>query len=210
MMRSSFSLTVLAMLAVLNLLCGCGKPRIDLAVASQANVNPDHTGRPSPVIVKIYEMRSDLAFSQSDFYPLFESPVQVLGAELLAADEMVLLPGEARRITYDPVKETRFLGVLAGFRQMERAKWKIVTPVDSEKPNTVGIELRDVTVELIPRGEVSGWDPAVAVKNFNNPSGEPTSASEESEVEAPRLRRKKNLQSTDIRHSRLGQRDKGR
>ncbi len=183
-MRSPFSLTVLTLLVVLTLLCGCVKPRIDLAVASQANINPDHTGRPSPVIVKVYEMRSDLAFSQSDFHPLFESPVQVLGAELLAADEMVLVPGEARRITYDPVSEARFLGVLAGFRQMERAKWKIVTPVDAEKVNKVGIELRDVTVELIPQGEVSGWDPAEAVKEFNNPSGDSASAGEGGKGEA--------------------------
>lgn len=174
-----------AVLITSSLLCGCGKPSIELAVASQANVNPDHTGRPSPVIVKIYEMRSDLAFSQSDFGPLFESPVQVLGADLLAADEQLLVPGEARRITYEPVEGTRFMGVVAGFRQVDRAAWKIVAPVDCEASNIVGIELRDVTVSLVPDDDVPNWDPVEAVRDFHNPTPEPSPAGEEVEMVSP-------------------------
>jgi type VI secretion system protein VasD len=170
---------VLFMLSVLGFLGGCAKPRIDLAVASQLNSNPDHTGRPSPVIVKVYELRSDLAFSQSDFRPLFETPVQVLGADLLAADELVLVPGEARRITYEPVEGTRFLGLLAGFRQMERAKWKVVSSIDFERVNTVGIEIRDATLMLIPGEEALDWDPLQAVYKFHNPTGEDTAAMDE-------------------------------
>ena len=162
---------VFFMLAVPCFLGGCVKPRIDLAVASQINANPDHTGRPSPVIVKVYELRSDLAFSQSDFHPLFETPVQVLGADLLAADELVLVPGEARRISYEPVEGTRFLGLLAGFRQMERAQWKVVSSVNFEGVNTVGIELRDATLMLIPDKDARDWDPLQAVYKFHNPTG---------------------------------------
>lgn len=170
---------VLFMLSVLSFLGGCAKPRIDLAVASQLNSNPDHTGRPSPVIVKVYELRSDLAFSQSDFRPLFETPVQVLGADLLAADELVLVPGEARRITYEPVEGTRFLGLLAGFRQMERANWKVVSSIDFERVNTVGIEIRDATLMLIPDEEALDWDPLQAVYKFHNPTGEDAAATDE-------------------------------
>ena len=161
---------VFTALTALSLMCGCSTPRIELAVASQSNVNPDHTGRPSPVIVKIYEMRSDLAFSHSDFRPLFESPVQILGSDLLAVDEMVLVPGEARRITYEPVQGTCFMGVLAGFRQLERARWRTVVPIDCEGENAVGIEISDATISLIPDDEVSGWDPAQAVRDFHNPT----------------------------------------
>lgn len=161
---------VLSVLALLALVGGCATPRIDLAVASQTNVNPDLTGRPSPVIVKIYEMRSDLAFNQSDFLPLFETPVQVLGADLLAADELVLVPGEARRIAYAPVPGVRFLGVLAGFRQMERAKWKVVSVVDCEGENAVGVEVRDVSLLLVPPEEAQDWDPVQAITDFHNPT----------------------------------------
>lgn len=160
------STLLMIFLATLTLSGGCSTPRIDLVVASHSNVNPDHSGRPSPVIVKVYEMRSDLAFKQSDFIPLFMTPVQVLGADLLAVDELVLVPGEARRITYEPAEHTRFVGVIAGFRQMERAEWRAVTTIDSGTENTVAFELGDATLSLVSADKAADWDPAEAVKSF--------------------------------------------
>ena len=80
-------------------LAGCSSPpRIDLALASQPNINPDHSGRPSPVIVKTFELRTDLNFKQADFQSLFDRPVQVLGADLVAA-----APGDgAARVAPSP------------------------------------------------------------------------------------------------------------
>ena len=105
------AITLFALIAT-SLLCGCGKPSIDLAVASQTNVNPDHTGRPSPVIVP---------------------------------------------------------------------------PIDCEDSKAVGIELRDVTVALIPDEDVSDWDPLEAVKEFHNPVGETSPSGEEADQAASSL-----------------------
>lgn len=145
MKRRLLCVGALALLAVLAL-TGCSKPRITLEVASQPNVNPDNSGRPSPVIVKMYEMRGDLAFRQGDFQTLFLEPMKALGADLVAADELTFVPGEARTVVYAPMPETRFVGVLAGFRQMERATWRAVVPVDPEKKNFVRLELNDTAV----------------------------------------------------------------
>ncbi len=61
---------------------GCSTARVELAVAGQPNVNPDYYGRPSPVVVKMYELRHDLTFNQADFRSLFDNPLQVPGADL--------------------------------------------------------------------------------------------------------------------------------
>lgn len=148
------------------LLAGCSKPRIELAVASQPNVNPDNSGRPSPVIVKMFELRNDLAFKQSDFHSLFNQPMQALGSDLIAADELVFIPGEARVVRYLPTEQTRFIGIMAGFRQMDRSLWRVIRPVDPEETNLVAFELNDVTILLIPDKEVDDWDPEVAVKAY--------------------------------------------
>lgn len=144
-------------------LCACGKPRIDLAVASQPNVNPDHSGRPSPVIVKMYELRGDLAFKQSDFQTLFANPMQALGPDLVAADEVVFVPSEAKTISYEPMAETRFVGIVAGFRQMDRAHWRIIVPVDPERKNRIPLELNDVFITLIGQ-ERTDWTPEDSVR----------------------------------------------
>jgi type VI secretion system protein VasD len=147
-------------------LAGCSSPRIDLAVASQPNVNPDISNRPSPVIVKTFELRSELNFKQNDFQSLFERPVQTLGADLVAADEMVLVPGEARKVAYHPNAETRFLGVVAGFRYLERAQWRVIKPIDAEEENYIALEFNDVSILTIADEEAKNWEPEEAVKNF--------------------------------------------
>lgn len=153
-------------LAGLGILNGCSKPSINLAVASQPNVNPDFTGRPSPVIVKMYELRNDAAFHAADFHPLFETPVQTLGADLIAADELVFTPGEARKIAYEPAGDTRYIGIVAGFRQLERGSWRVVKSVDALSKNTIAMELSDTSIILIPDKDAASWEPAQAVRTY--------------------------------------------
>lgn len=164
-------LPALALAALLASLCACSSPRITMEVASQPNVNPDNSGRPSPVIVKVYEMRGDLAFRQSDFQTLFEKPLQVLGASLVAADELTFVPGEARTVEYAPMRETRYVGVLAGFRQMERAKWRTVIPVDPEDTNVIRLELNDTS--MLSVDPAADWSPEESVRTYQERLKEP-------------------------------------
>jgi type VI secretion system protein VasD len=161
------------LLIVLLCLTGCGKARLDLNIASQPNVNPDNSGRPSPVVVKVYELRHSLAFKQADFLALFENPMPTLGANLIAADELVFVPGEARKISYKPSADTRFVGVVAGFRQMERAQWRVLKPVDPEEKNLLGLEFNDVSILVIPEDQVKNWDPEKTVQEFQQQSTTP-------------------------------------
>ena len=166
MNRIGSALVVILALFCMSLTAGCSKPRVELAVASQPNVNPDHSSRPSPVLVKIYELRNDLAFKQAEFTTLFDTPLQVLGADLIATDELVFIPGEARRVAYHPNPNTRFVGIVAGFRQMDRALWRVIKPVDPEEENWVAIELNDATILVVPDKEAEDWDPEKAVRQY--------------------------------------------
>lgn len=171
---------------VMFMFSGCSSPRITMEVASQPNVNPDSSGRPSPIIVKMYEMKSDMAFRQGDFQLLFMEPMKVLGSELVAVDELTFVPGEARTVEYIPMPETRYVGVLAGFRQMERAKWRTVVPVNSEEENTILLELNDTSMIVIDPDKE--WSSEESVRSYkdrignteeNNKSGQPLSPSSE-------------------------------
>lgn len=173
-MKTFRLVSLLAVLCLLMVPAGCSKPRIELAVASQPNVNPDHSGRPSPIIVKMYELRGDLSFKQSDFQSLFHEPVQTLGADLVAADELLFVPGEARRVAYEPMPETRFVGIVGGFRQMERAQWRAIAPVDPEKKNVVPLELNDVSLILVPADD--DWKPEERVRSYQARTQEPEKA----------------------------------
>ena len=144
-----FALLLTALTAICAL-TACSGGRAQLLVASQANVNPDFSGRPSPVVVKVYELRRGLAFRQADFQNLFDQPMQTLGADILAADELVFVPGEARSITYLPGPDARFLGIVAGFRQMDRARWRTLRPINADGKNLIALELNDASIIVIP------------------------------------------------------------
>ena len=63
-----FALLLMALTAICAL-TACSGGRAQLLVASQANES-DFSGRPSPVVVKVYELRRGLAFRQADFQNL--------------------------------------------------------------------------------------------------------------------------------------------
>jgi type VI secretion system protein VasD len=162
----NFRLLVPALFLALVCLAGCGGARLDLKVAAQPNLNPDVSERPSPVMVKVFELRNDLAFKQADFHSLFDRPMQALGADLLAADELVFVPGEARTVSYKPGKDARFLGVAAGFRQTDRARWRYIAPMDPEEDKVVALEFNDASIIPVSEDDAEDWEPEEAVRDF--------------------------------------------
>ena len=141
--------------AVLGGLGGCGsappkKPPtlVQAAITVAANVNPDAGGRPSPVVVRLLELKNLDAFQSADFFSLSERGKETIGAELLATDEMVLRPGEQRRFERPLQDDTRFVGVIAAFRDLDRARWRAAVPVRLNQTMTVTIDVgrREISI----------------------------------------------------------------
>jgi type VI secretion system (T6SS) VasD/EvfM/TssJ family lipoprotein len=84
-----------------------------------------------------------------DFVSLFEKEQAVLGAELVAREEFVLRPGEKRVLTKTLSADTRFIGVLAAFRDLERTRWHVTVPVVPGKKNEVSILLGETVVDAV-------------------------------------------------------------
>lgn len=182
MIRHSALLLCTVALCVLT---GCSRPRVELAVASQPNVNPDYSGRPSPVVVKVYELRNSMSFKQADFQTLFEHPMQAMGSDVVAADELIFVPGEARTIAYLPSMDSRFLGIVAGFRQMGRGYWRALRPIDALGENRIALELNDSSIILVPEAKTKEWDAEEAVKRYQ-PAPEPQPRSAPTRVPTPK------------------------
>lgn len=149
-------------------LAGCMRadPSIDLAVASQPNVNPDPHGRPSPVWVHFYQLKSDLAFREADFLSLTEKYNQTLAMDVVGMTERTFKPGEAFHDEIDSSPEALFLGIIAGFRQIERAQWRAVLPLNPKKKTPVRMELNDVVIRLVPEEEKKGWTPEKSLEDY--------------------------------------------
>jgi type VI secretion system protein VasD len=112
-----------------------------------ARLNPDTRARPSPVVVRVYELKAAAAFGSADFLSLQERDQATLGGDLVAREELVLRPGESRVISRPLASDTRFVGVVAAFRDLERARWRALVELAAGRDNTVGVVLDDATLQ---------------------------------------------------------------
>lgn len=102
---------------------------VAVALAATPSVNPDPQGRPSPVTVRVYELTEATAFGGVDLVPLWDGEAAALGAALIARHEHRLAPGGTAAATLVLRPQTRYLGVVAAFRDYRNSSWRAVVPV---------------------------------------------------------------------------------
>lgn len=95
-------------------------------VASE-QVNPDASGRSSPIVVRLFQLREDGAFATAEFFDLYGKEKEILGESLVSREEYVLAPGETRELEIPLNAQTRYLGVLAAYRDIRAAQWRALT-----------------------------------------------------------------------------------
>lgn len=94
-----------------------------------ANVNPDHQGRPSPIVVKIYHLKEVKTFQTSDFFSLYDEGKKVLGDDLIFVEERELQPGLNYYFSAHVAPNAQYVAVIAEFRDIEKSQWRVVTKV---------------------------------------------------------------------------------
>jgi type VI secretion system protein VasD len=97
------------------------------------DVNPDSAARPSPIVVRIYRLKSAAGFDGADYFSLDSKAQGTLGGELIGVDRMILRPGESRTVRYAGDLDARSVGVVAGYRALERNRWKLIVPLPAAK-----------------------------------------------------------------------------
>ncbi len=119
------------------LVVGCAsapKPaKINGKVEASASVNPSASQRPSPLMLRVYELKSATAFNAADFMSLYQRDQAELAADFVARDEMTLAPGESRPLAKTLSVETKFIGVVAAYRDLEHARWRAIAAVEPGK-----------------------------------------------------------------------------
>ncbi|HET9389310.1 MAG TPA: type VI secretion system lipoprotein TssJ [Steroidobacteraceae bacterium] len=147
-----------AMLALLLAACGqaaladpastSGATTLELTVVGGPALNPNSEGRPSPVVVRIFDLAAVGAFQAADYAGLFDHPGDALKREVLAQEELVLRPGDILERSRSLAPQVQALGIAAGFRDLEHAVWRLAVPLKAGRRNFVLIDLDRDTVRL--------------------------------------------------------------
>ncbi|WP_028239104.1 type VI secretion system lipoprotein TssJ [Stutzerimonas azotifigens] len=129
-------LSILALAAGLSLLAGCSAlspnselTKLDLTLAGSDRLNPDLNGRPSPIVVRLIELKHPVAFQNADFFSLYQRPKQALSPDMVIQEELELRPGEQRTLKLHVQEGSRYVGVLAAYRDLPETNWRLVIPL---------------------------------------------------------------------------------
>ena len=139
---------LLALTLALPALMACVTPppppptRVQVTVEASPDANPDNAGRPSPVVVRVYELAASSSFQDGDFFQLFEQPEATLGADLRGTSDIVVAPGGRETLSRELSPDTRYLGILANFRDIDQALWRdsVIVPANQTTPVVVRVE----------------------------------------------------------------------
>ncbi|WP_129525777.1 type VI secretion system lipoprotein TssJ [Achromobacter agilis] len=134
---------IVAGVAAAALLAGCSSTAkrvpVPYAIELRADpkVNQNASGRPSPVQVTIYELKSASIFESRDFFTLQGDAHAALGAELLNVDQVILRPGETKVVQYPGNAEARVIGVVAAYRDLEQSKWRLLVALPEAQDTNI-------------------------------------------------------------------------
>lgn len=132
----TFRTALLALCATL-LLSACfnKKPAVPepsqlaLSAVADEDLNPDSTGRASPLVIRIYALRALAEFEKADFFALYDKDEQLLAAELVKRDEIIIQPGKTITLDREFPPDVKFIAVIGAFRDVARAEWRASTAI---------------------------------------------------------------------------------
>jgi type VI secretion system protein VasD len=90
------------------------------------------------------------AFNSADFFSLYDHDKDVLAADLVVREEIQVEPGMEKKFTRKPGPDTKFIAVLAPYRDIDHAKWRATMDVRPNKTSEVELKLERLAVSLMP------------------------------------------------------------
>lgn len=134
-LKSTWALGLILGLASCAKVNGTGKTLgldtdLKLTVVTDADINPDANNRPSPVFVRMYELKSPMIFHQADFMSLFTKDKALLEADFVSKRDLKrFAPGDKREESFVLTPGTKFVALYAEFLQYQNANYKVIFPV---------------------------------------------------------------------------------
>ncbi|ADT70245.1 MAG: type VI secretion system protein VasD [Pseudoalteromonas tetraodonis] len=123
-------------------------PSTDLIINVSKNVNPDTSERPSPVVMKIFELSSRTIFDTQDFFSLYDTPEKILGPDLLKKDELELQPDSVQQYKMSLNRNTRYVGVVVAYRNIDQARWRAVIEVDPTGYDDINVNVEAIATYM--------------------------------------------------------------
>lgn len=129
--------------------------RLDFTAREELNTDAhEHHSSSQPVMIRIFQLRDKNAFEKAAYQQLTGDASGVLGSALLSEHDAILTPGGSVSLDQPLEKESRYVAVVALFRQPDLIKnsWRLLLTRAVLEPDTARlIELDGHTLKLVEK-----------------------------------------------------------
>jgi type VI secretion system protein VasD len=147
-----------ASLALLTgLLWACGSPPppppptvVEITFTSAQDVNPDASGRASPITLRYYQLAGSGTFAKADFFQIYDKEGAFLGADLLDRQELALVPGAVQKVAFEAKPGAKLIGFVAAFRDIDHALWRADAAIAPEQKTQLKVALERLKLSVMP------------------------------------------------------------
>ncbi len=132
--------------------------QIRASVRSSLDLNPDLKGKPSSLYAILYELKTPNAFNSSSFFELYDGEAADFENDIVRKEEIEIDPGNAFRLQRKLKPESRFIGILAAYRDIDNARWRALAKVEPGETTDLNIDFTRlaVTIQKAPPAPVKG------------------------------------------------------
>jgi type VI secretion system protein VasD len=77
-----------------------------------------------------------VAYETDDFFSLYQRPKEALSPDMVMLEVLELRPGEQREMKLSVQPGSRYVGVLAAYRDLPESNWRVVIPLQEQERNS--------------------------------------------------------------------------
>jgi type VI secretion system protein VasD len=122
--------------------------KFSFKIISSANQNPDHNGRPSPLVLRVYQLSDETLFKNSDFYDLYDDDTKILASSLKHKDEFSIPVGQTLINTLIVHPQAKYISILGGFQDLDNATAKLSLTIDPKNPEPLCLRIEEKSLVL--------------------------------------------------------------
>ena len=112
-------------------------------------INPDSSGRASPLVIRVYELKAVDTFRSAGFFDLYDEPEAVLEGDLLSMEEIILRPDLVEVLPMVLDKKARYIGIVAAFQNIDEAGWKLILDASPKGYKDITVSVDGLGMERV-------------------------------------------------------------
>ncbi|MHB8723141.1 MAG: type VI secretion system lipoprotein TssJ [Steroidobacteraceae bacterium] len=101
---------------------------VEIRVMVAPDVNPNRSGRASPVFLRVFALRDPSKFLNAEFDDVTQRADATLAGTLIGREERMVEPGSSVLLALKIDPATRLLGIVAEYSDLANSRWRATSP----------------------------------------------------------------------------------